>query len=561
MYKIQYMKNLFLLIFLSITTISFAQQTRKLKILNADLTYTDKDIPDATISIGNVIAEINGATISCKKVIMYSKDNYLKAMGDVLLNQGDTIIQTSDFSDYDGNIKLVTSWGNVKLKDPTMSLTTEKLNFDREKQYLYYNIGGTIKDTLNVLTSKKGNYYLDSNKFQAFNKVKVVNPDQVLETNHLEYFTNTGKAYLFQPSTITGKESIVYTEKGFHDTKRSVSHLTKNSWIKYNDRLIEGDSLYYDNTREFSSATGNIKVTDTINNSILKGGYAEFYKLKDSAYVVNRPLIISLVEQDSLYIHGDTLLVTGKPDNRIIRAYHNVKFFKENLRGKCDSLISIQENGLTKMFRRPVLWSQESQITGDEIHFLIDKETEEMDSLKVLRNSFMIQKDSTGYNQTKGRVILAHFDENEIDEIDVKGNGEVIQFVRNEDDELIGITKMHCSTIHLSMKNKKINTVEFNGNPEGKTYPEEKIHQNDRKLKGFIWRLKEKPMTPEDIFIHHPEDEALMRKERIKEREQKIQAKIDEEKRKLQELKSQEIRRKQDSLAAETKELPLQKPQ
>lgn len=207
------MKQLFLLLFLSFPILTFAQKTTKLKVINADHTYANEDIPDATVSVGNVFVEINGATVKCDKVILYNKRNFLKAMGNVVLNQGDTVHQTSDFADYDGNTKFATSWGNVVLKDPTMTLTTEKLNFDREKQHLFYNDNGTIKDSINVLKSKKGNFFLDSKKFQAFDKVTVVNPDQTLETEHLEYFTNSGKAYLYKPSTITGETSVVYTEK------------------------------------------------------------------------------------------------------------------------------------------------------------------------------------------------------------------------------------------------------------------------------------------------------------------------------------------------------------
>ncbi len=541
------MKHILVLLFLSISTVTFAQQAKKIKIINAGQTYTSELYPDATIAIENVFVEIDGATIRCDRVEIYSKTNFLKAMGNVVINQGDTVIQTSKFVNYDGNKKLAVSWGNVVLKDPTMTLTTEKLNFDRAKQHLYYNSFGTIKDSTNVLTSSKGNYFLDSNKFQAFDDVVVVNPDQTLKTAHLEYFTDSGKAYLFRPSTITGDESVVYTEKGFHDTKTKISHLTKNSWIKYDDRLIEGDSLYYDETKSFSSATGNIKVTDTINNSILKGGYGEFYRALDSAYIVNRALAISLIEQDSLYIHGDTLLITGKPENRIIRAFHRVKIFKEDLRGKCDSLVSIQSTGLTKMYWKPVLWSQ---LTGDIIHFLSDTKTNQLDSLKILGNAFMVQIDSAGFNQTKGRTILGKFIDNDLRTIDVNGNAETIQYIRNEDGELIGIHKMRASKIHLTMENKKLNTVEYNGEPDGKMFPEKDIHVNDRKLKGFTWRESEKPLTKEDVFKHDDGDEVIIQQERNRVREQRLEELKDAERAKKRTLEMQKLQKRQDSIDA-----------
>ncbi|MDT0552028.1 OstA-like protein [Urechidicola vernalis] len=544
-----FMKRYILLLLLCFSVTVFAQKTTKLNVINADFTYPDKNNPDATVSTGNVFVEINGATIQCERVVLNKKTNFLEAMGNVVLNQGDSVHQTSDFANYDGNKKFATSWGNVVLKDPTMTLTTDKLNFDRAKQHLFYGNYGTIKDSINVLNSKQGNYYLDAKRFQAFTNVTVVNPDQTLETDHLEYFTETGKAYLYKPSTITGDDSVVYTEKGFHNTKTKISHLTKNSWIKYEDRLIEGDSLFYNEATSFSSATGNIKITDTINNSILKGGYGEFFRTLDSAFVIQKAQAISLIENDSLYIHGDTLLVTGKSDNRIVRAYHHVKIFKEDLQGKCDSLVSVQASGLTKMFRKPILWAEESQLTGDVIHFLSNSETEQLDSLKILGNAFMIQIDSAGFNQTKGRKILGKFKENDLRIIDVLGNAETLQYVRNDKQELIGIDKTRASNIHITLEKNNIKTIGYIGKPDGKIYPEEEIHVNDRKFKGFHWRESERPTSKEEIFIHDPGDELMIQKDRIREREEKQKALRDGEKKRKQELEMKAMIQKQDSLS------------
>jgi lipopolysaccharide export system protein LptA len=546
--KQTYIKNILFFLFISISFIGYTQQTKKMKILNADITFSDDDNSEVIHSVGNVIVEINGATIRCKQVEMYPDKNYMKAIGDVVLNQGDTITQTSDYADYDGEKKLLKSWGNVVLKDPIMELTSEKIHFDREKQHLYYNTGGKIKDSVNVLTSRIGNYYLETKKFQAFNRVVVTNPDQVLKSENLDYFTESGKAYLNKASTITGKESVIYTEKGFHDSKAKISHLTKNSWIKYDDRLIVGDSLYHEGITNFSSATGNIKVTDTINDGILKGGYAEFFRAKDSAFIVDRAVAISLIDKDSLYIHGDTLLLTGKAENRIIRAFNNVKFFKLDLQGKCDSLQSNQNTGVTKMYRKPVLWSEGSQITGNTIEFLSNNETEQLDSLKVLKNAFMVQKDSLGYNQTKGKNLFGKFTDNNLEIVDILGNGEVVHYIRNAENELLGISKMRCSNINVILKDQKVQTIEFRINPDGKTYPEEEIHENDRLLKGFIWRENERPKNKEDIFFHDPMDIPIMKQERILEQEEKKVLRKETERKLKGKLKSSQIIQAQDSI-------------
>jgi len=496
------LQKILIIVFLLITFSGISQQKR-IKIIHADnSTIDEKKYPGATVLLGNVYVEHEGISMRSKKAIHYKNDNFLKAFGDVVLNQGDTISQTSNYVEYDGNLKKARSWGKVVLNDPLITLSTDTLDFDRNKQLLFYKNGATIKDTTNILISDIGNYYLESTKFQALSNVVLTNPDYVLNSEHLDYFTNNGQAYIYGPSTITGKDNFIYTEKGFYDTKNNISHFTKNSRIEHEDRILKADSLYYNRKTGFASATKNIQMKDTLNDTVIRGNYAEYFQNLDSAFVVDRAVAITEVEKDSLYIHGDTLLVTGKSDKRILRAYRHVKFFKTNLRGKCDSIHSNQETGLTQLFKNPVLWSEDSQITGDTIHLISNTKTEKLDSLKVLRNAFIIQKDSAGFNQIKGRDILGKFVDNDLQDVNVIGNGEVIQYVRNDNDNsLIGINKTTCSSINFTLKNGELQTTTFLTKPEGATYPPSQFPDNVRLLRGFVWREKEKPQTKDDIFI------------------------------------------------------------
>ena len=157
---------------------------------------------------------------------------------------------------------------------------------------------------------------------------------------------------------------------------------------------------------------------------------------------------------------------------------------------------------MTQMFKLPVLWAKESQITGAHIQLLSDLKTEKLDSIKVLKDAFIIQKDSLGFNQIKGRDILGKFEDNDLKIADVIGNGEIIHYVRNENKELIGIDKTTCSSIRFTLDNGEIQSAKFMTLPDGETYPPSKLPENVRKLRGFIWREDERPKTKDDIFIH-----------------------------------------------------------
>ena len=159
------------LILVLFTALSFCQKS-KITIVHSDnSSINEEELPGATILLGKVVITHEGASLKCTKAVHYKSQNYIKAYGNVILNQGDSIIQTSNYTEYNGNTKKAISWGNVKIKDTEMTLTTDTLNFDRNSQILYYRNGATIKDSANTLTSDVGNYYLNNKKFQAISDV------------------------------------------------------------------------------------------------------------------------------------------------------------------------------------------------------------------------------------------------------------------------------------------------------------------------------------------------------------------------------------------------------
>lgn len=489
--------------FISAQASKTAQTPKKINIEHSDFLDVDQVlVPDGILLTGNVKVNHDGVVLTCNKAYFFQKENYLKAFGNVQLVQGDTLFLNSKYAEYSGNIKKAFATGNAVMTSPDATLQTDTINFDRNVQEVFYNTKGTIINKDNTLVSKSGKYFVAEKKFQFLTSVTLTNPKYVVKSNHLDYYSNSGHTYLLGPSTITSKANYIYTEKGFYDTKKNLAHFLRKSYIKYDDRLIEGDSLYYNRNTEFASATRNVKITDSINRGIVKGHYAEVYKLKDSMFVTKRAVAVNFVENDSVYIHGQKLMVTGKEGERILRAFKNVRFFKTDMSGKCDSIHSNSKTALTKLIGNPILWNGGSQITGDIMHLIGDNNTKKLDSLKVLNNTFLISKDTLGtsYNQVKGLNLFGKFKEGKLHDVDVIKNTEVVYFMRNDANELIGINKNVSSKINLILENNAVETITFFNRVDGDIYPEEDLPENARKLRGFVWRGDERIKSKDDIF-------------------------------------------------------------
>lgn len=506
------MKRHFLILLLTLLTTGLTAQTdttavKQINIVyGANFTKDEAQYPGASIFSKDerqVQFEHQGADLWCDIAIFYQKENKLRAIGNIRLQQGDSIQMSSGKINYDGNLKLAKAWESVVLRNADMTLRTDTLYFDRATQESYYNTGGTIVDSANTLTSEIGRYFMVPKKYQFLDSVYIRNPDYTLESSRLDYYTTSRNAYMYGPSTITGETYKLYCERGFYDTKVESGYGIKNTRIDYNNRIIEGDSVYFDKASQFASATNNIKVTDTINKGVIRAHYAEVYKAQDSVFATKRAVSVSLVQQDSLYMHGDTLMITGKPDERILRAFRNAKFYKTDLSGKCDSIHFEQKTGITQLIRDPVLWNVENQMTGDSIHLISNLETEKLDSLKVINNAFVISQDTigmTGFNQAKGKDLFGKFIDNELKIVDLVKNTELIYYMYNDEEELIGINKTICSAIRMTMAENDIEDITFFTNPDGDIFPESELPENSRKLKGFVWRGDERIRKMEDIF-------------------------------------------------------------
>jgi lipopolysaccharide export system protein LptA len=502
-------KKLILIVILLVNiSLLFAQKTSKIEVEYSDFADVNQiELPDGLLLTGNVRVSHDGIIMTCNKAYYYQKENYIKAFGDVEMIQGDTLTMTSKYAEYNGAIKKAYASGNVVMDSPESTLTTDTIYFDRNIQEVYFNSNGTIVNKKNTLKSKAGRYYVKEKKYQFLSAVELKNPEYTIKSNHLDYKTTHGNSILKGPSTIVGKETFIYTENGHYNSKKNTGHFLQKSFIKYKDQLIEGDSLYYDRKIEYAAGTNNVKITDSINKAIVKGHYGEVFKQKDSLYITKHASIRFLSEKDSMFIHAKKIFVTGKVGERVIRGQKNVRFYKTDLSGKCDSINSDQKKALTQLIGKPILWNFENQLTGDLMHLIGNNKTEKIDSLKVLNNSFIISKDTvgTGYNQVKGLNLYSKFKNNKIYETDVVKNAEVIFYMRNDAQELIGINKSVCSKINMIMDdNNNIETITLYNNPDGDIFPEKDLPENARLLRGFEWRGDERIKSKDDIY---PADE------------------------------------------------------
>ena len=93
---------------------------------------------------------------------------------------------------------------------------------------------------------------------------------------------------------------------------------------------------------------------------------------------------------------------------------------------------------------------------------------------------------------------------NKLYQVDIIKNAEVIYYVRNDAQELVGINKLKSGNILLTIADNTVEEIRPYNQPEGTLYPESDFPENARLFRGFNWREEERPKSIEDLFSDDP---------------------------------------------------------
>lgn len=473
---------------------------------------------------GNVQFFHQGSTLTADEVIFYREQNFVRAIGNVKLQNADGSVITSGEMEYDGNTQKGIAKKNVVLTDPGQTIKTETLYYNRLSNNAYFNTGGTIAKDGNVMYTKSANYDLNSRIIDFTGSVKIDNPEYTVEGVNIIQNQNTNTATFNGATTITNKKNpsnLIYTEKGTYNMNSKEVYLKKNSRINYNGKILTGDDMYFNQITGFGTAKGNVTLRDPQEQRYMKGGYGEIFEKKDSAMMTDRPYAVKILEKDSMYFSAERILAYQKPDalnpvkkKSFLRAYKKSRMFKTNIQVRADSLSFNETDGIMHLDGNPIAWSGEKQVTGDKIEAYFDTENEFIDSLRVIGNAFAISKaDSLNmkdeFNQIKGKLMIVYYNQNQVNLAKVIGNAQAITYADDQNEktkevERIGVSLSTCGTIEAEFEDKKVQIISCNIGANTDIYPMSLISREKRFFPDFNWNTKDRLRKWEDIFLDSP---------------------------------------------------------
>ena len=204
------------------------------------------------------------------------------------------------------------------------------------------------------------------------------------------------------------------------------------------------------------------------------------------------------LENDPVYASRKVVL-SDTSRVRVINAWPNAKIFKSDLQAVADSITFSNSDSLVRCYRKPIIWTQGSQLTADTI--FLQMKNRKLDNMDLIRHSFVVntQGDSTNFNQVSGKKIRGIFSNNKLKTLYVDGNAESLYFDYDKEKA----TRMNhslSSRIRIQLKENKPSKIAFLSKVDAQLYPVEGLKDDQKILKGFIWKPKERPVSKESII-------------------------------------------------------------
>ena len=238
------------------------------KITKVKINFSDfaegynEDGQDVRKLLGNVELRQDSVFLSCDTAIVDVTANNVVAMGEVVIQQGDSLNVFSDSLHYNGDRKIANLYRGVVLENNGQRLFTDYLTYNLDKKAATYTDGAILTDGETQLKSKIGYYYLDAEQAYFKEDVTIVDEDFELRADTLAFNTSTKVATFLGPTRIDQGESKIYCEAGYYDIANDKAEFRQNAQYSKGTQTAEADLMVYDGIKDEVVLEGNAFFVD-----------------------------------------------------------------------------------------------------------------------------------------------------------------------------------------------------------------------------------------------------------------------------------------------------------
>ena len=199
--------------------------------------------------------------IYCDEAIIRD-DDFVRARGNVVLLQNDTLQLFADSMRYYASQQLAFLYGRVVLVNGQQKLFTDSLRYDLATKQARYRSRAKLTDGDSQLSSMRGLYDVNAKLANFRDSVFVVGDQFNLISDTLSFNTEARIVYFEGPTIIATPSSRVYCEDGFYNMPDSLGEFRRNAQVARGTQRASADAIYYDGLRDEFMLVGSARFVD-----------------------------------------------------------------------------------------------------------------------------------------------------------------------------------------------------------------------------------------------------------------------------------------------------------
>ncbi|RMG67983.1 MAG: hypothetical protein D6722_12305 [Bacteroidetes bacterium] len=428
----------------------------------------------------------------------------------------DESVLTSVYGYYYPNEDMAYFKERVKLVHPDYTLTTDTLGYNTETKVATFLDSTLIVSEDGEIETSNGSYDTENSRVELFGRSLVKDSAYTLVADTL-FYTDRTKLGTARGNILIRQEDSTLEIRGQYGTFNRETDESLVTDEAVGIQMFEDDTLYiFADTLLFLEETRLVwPKVDTLGAAPGDTLMADSSQALADSLGPPLPPALDTLAPAPLLLTPDSLagpppppeLIPDSVTVRQFKAFHQVRFFMNDMQGRADSMLYMFDDSLIYLYQDPVLWSDENQLSGDTI--IVWLKNRKADSLWVGRNSFVVSREDTvGYNQLKGNTLRAKFRNNELVRLEMIGNAESIYFVRDDKDTVQvtyqGMNQALAQRMTIYLADNEVQKIVFRSKPEGTFHPFFEIYNQPNRLDGMQWRITERPERPQVFPVPEP---------------------------------------------------------
>lgn len=256
----------------------------------------------------------NGTYLVCDTALWNVNAKYINAWGNVKLTQ-DKVVLTSEKMDYDIDRNQAMFRGAlVELKDDKNNiLRTVSLDYNTKDSLGIFQSGGSMQTSDGqVIESDRGYYHTSQRLVNFLGAVNMYSDTVFIRTKALDYSTATKTAYFIRPIDFWREGDMLSSNTGWYEKESETFYFSGDVHGTSGEREAWCDSMYYYRTPNDVLMLGDAQMQDTVKKVVAFSNYMLYEsELKQITLFDNAAVAIETQRDnktDTLYCGADTLV-------------------------------------------------------------------------------------------------------------------------------------------------------------------------------------------------------------------------------------------------------------